>query len=277
MKISLLTDAPKHNLALMKISAYEKARGNEVRLNMPLWKADFTYASWIFEAGLRGVADSEGGIAYNPSILLPEQIEKCKPDYSLFGLDRSLGYTYRDCSRRCKFCKVRLLPRDRSHHSIWEFHDKRFDTIELLNNNTFMDPRWEDTFKEIYNAKLKIHDNSGNDLRLLDDHKAWWIKKLKWNNQPKFAWDRIEDDLEIGDGMLLLEKYKIKAMIYVLMGYNTTEEQDIDRCELINSFGLDPFPMLYKPTKRLRRFRRMIYLRYYRNYKTISEAWKNYK
>jgi len=53
MKILLLTDAPKHNLALMKISTYHKKAGDEVMLNMPLWKADYRYASWIFEDGIR--------------------------------------------------------------------------------------------------------------------------------------------------------------------------------------------------------------------------------
>ena len=33
MKVNLLTDAPKHNLALMRISAYHKAQGDDVKLN----------------------------------------------------------------------------------------------------------------------------------------------------------------------------------------------------------------------------------------------------
>ncbi|GAF83320.1 unnamed protein product, partial [marine sediment metagenome] len=48
MKINLLTDAPKHNLALMKISTYHKLRGDEVRLNMPILPADIVYASQLF-------------------------------------------------------------------------------------------------------------------------------------------------------------------------------------------------------------------------------------
>ena len=276
MRILLLTDAPKHNLALMKISSYHKNKGDEVKLNMPLWPADYTYASYIFENSARFKADKIGGIAVDPKITLPEEIEKCKPDYSLFNLNHSLGYTFRDCYRKCEFCKVPQLPKDGVHHSIWEFHDPRFDTIELLNNNTFFDPDWEETFKEIYKAKLKVIDH-GNDLRLLDEHKAWWIKRLKWKNQPKFAWDRMKDERKIIEGLKLLRKFKIRAMIYVLMGFDTTFEEDLYRCERINSMGFDPFPMLYKPTKQLRAFRRMIYLRYYRRYKTIGEAWKNYK
>jgi len=276
MKISLLTDAPRHNLALMKISTYHRNRGDEVKLNMPLWPADYRYGSYIFENSVRFSAEDIGGIAVGPKIELGEEIEKLKPDYSLFNLNYSLGYTFRDCYRKCPFCKVPLLPKDKAHYSIWEFHDPKFTEIELLNNNTFYDALWRDTFMEIYQAKLRIIDNNGNDLRLLDDYKAWWIKRLKWKNQPKFAWDRIEDEKKIIEGMKLLQKYKIDAMIYVLMGFDTTMEENIYRCEIINSMGFDPFPMLYQPTKQLRAFRRMIYLRCYRRYKSIKEAWKNF-
>ena len=275
MKISLLTDAPKHNLALMKLSTYHKKAGDEVKLNMPLWPADYRYGSYIFENGIRFGAQEKGGIGVDPKIQLGEEIEKLKPDYSLFNLDHSLGYTFRDCYRKCPFCKVPLLSQNLLHHSIWEFHEKRFNTIELLNNNTFFDTLWEYTFKEIYEAKLKIIEH-GMDLRLLDDHKAWWIKRLKWKNQPKFAWDQMKEEKKIIEGLKLLQKYKIEGMIYVLMGFNTSFEENLYRCEIINSMGFDPFPMLYKPTKQLRRFRRMIYLRYYRKYKTIGEAWEDY-
>lgn len=277
MKISLLTDAPHHNLALMKLSAYHKKAGDEVKLNMPLWKADYTYASWIFEDGIRFGAQERGSIGIDPKATLPEHIEKLKPDYSLFSLNYSLGYTFRACFRKCPFCKVPLLRQDKSHHSIYEFHNPDFVVIELLNNNTFFDPLWEETFREIEEANLKIIDNNGNDLRLLDDHKAWWIKKLRWANQPKFAWDRIRDEKKVIEGLNLLQKYKVRAMVYVLMGFDTRFEEDLYRCEIINSMGFDPFPMLYRPTDELRKFRRMIYLRYYRKYKTIKAAWRGYQ
>ncbi len=229
MKISLLTDAPHHNLALMKLSTYHKKVGDEVSLNMPLWPADYRYGSYIFENSTRFGDQERGGIGANPKARLPEEIEKLRPDYSLFNLKHSLGYTFRDCSRKCPFCKVPLLPRDKAHHSIWEWHDKDFNTIELLNNSTFYDPLWEETFKEIYEADLKVIDN-GNDLRLLDDHKAWWIKRLRWVNQPKFAWDRMRDEKRIIEGMKLLQKHKVRAMVYVLMGFNTDAREDIYRC-----------------------------------------------
>ena len=65
MKISLLTDAPRHNLALMKISAWHKKQGDEVLLNMPLFPADYTYASVLFEKNIKLFnANEYGGPAY---------------------------------------------------------------------------------------------------------------------------------------------------------------------------------------------------------------------
>lgn len=277
MKILLLTDAPKHNLALMRISAYHKQKDDEIYLNMPLIKADIAYASWLFENGAKYESDFTGGIGYDPKIILPEKFNEYKPDYELFNLSHSVGYTFRACYRNCSFCKVPLLPSADGHYSIFSFHRREFDTIELLNNNTFFDPLWEETFKEIHQAKLKIIDNGGNDLRLLDDHKAWWIKQLRWKNQPKFAWDEMENERSILQGLKLLKKYKIRAMVYVLMGFDTDMHENIYRCQKIHDFGCDPFPMLYKETKQLLAFRRMIYLRYYRSYPTIEKAWWNYK
>ena len=106
MKISLLTDAPKHNLALMKISTYHKQKGDEVFLNMPLVKADVSYASWLFENKNRYNATYTGGIGYNPRISLPEKIEKCKPD-SLFNLNHSLDTPFGLVSESALF--VRFL------------------------------------------------------------------------------------------------------------------------------------------------------------------------
>ena len=276
MKILLLTDAPKHNLALQKISTYHKKRADEVMLNMPLFKANYSYASWIFQDGAKSKADLTGGIGINPNAELPDYIEKLKPDYSLFNLHHSLGYTFRACFRKCSFCKVPLMRQDRTHHSIWEFHDPRFDTIELLNNNVFFDPFWYETFEEIYRANLKVIEN-GMDLRLLDEKKAWWVSRIRWAKYPKFAWDRMKDEREIIKGMKLLKKQGVnKALIYVLMGFDTSFKEDLYRCEVIHSFGYDPWPMLYDSRLELRRFRNFIGLRYYRRYKSIGEAWRNF-
>jgi hypothetical protein len=274
-RINLLTDAPKHNLALMKISTYHKALGDTVTLNEPQQPADKTYGSWLFSQ--KYFADVNGGPGFNPSVTL-NGFAKCRPDYSLYPhLDYSLGYTWAFCFRDCGFCVVPKQHNPREHHSIWEFHDPRFNKICLLNNNTFSDPQWRDTFQEIWDANLTVHDENGYDIRLLDDEKAEALKRTKFDSQIHFAWDFWDDGKEIFKGLELLRKHKISAMFYVLIGHHTTRFQDTYRCQLINFMGSDPYPMPFnRGTKQGRAFKRFICLRGYRKYKTIAEAWKNY-
>jgi len=285
MKISLLTDAPKHNLALMKISAWHKAGGDEVMLNAPIFAADYTYASILFNKNLNNFnADEYGGPAMSLSLSddgpLPPDVELLKPDYSLFNLNYSLGYTFRPCQNTCDFCKVpKMNHPDISHHSIYEFHNPKFKTICLLNNNTFQDPQWLETFQEIWDAGLSVIDENGYDLRLLDDEKADALHKTKWASPLHFAWDRMQDEALIINGLKLLTKHKMRSTangVYVLIGYNTTEKEDLYRCQIIHDYGLTPYPMPYVRNDYTKRFKRFINLHYYRKYKTITEAWKNY-
>jgi len=290
MKISLLTDAPKHNLALMKISAWHIAQGDEVKLNMPLWKADKTYASILFEWNRsKYVADVYGGPAfYGDSVgydfrhVPVPDYENIFPDYSLYPSNHfSLGYTFRPCFRFCDFCRVSRLPLlEINHHSIMEFYNPQFNKICLLNNNTFFDPQWRETFQEIWDANLRVVDENGFDLRLIDEEKANALKRTKWDNghSPHFAWDRMQDEKEIVRGLEEINRAGLKLKsIYVLIGYDTTIEQDIYRCQRIHDLGHDPFPMIYKETDTLRKFRRMIYLRNYRRDGNIEKSWKEYR
>jgi len=245
MKISLLTDAPKHNLALMKISAYHKKRGDEVILDEPLMKADKTYASILFDWNKsKFVADEYGGIQF-PRNILGKEMEYIRPDYDLYDLDYSLGFTFRPCYRRCDFCLVKTLVHpDTRHHSIYEFHDKRFKKIELLNNNTFLDPKWKETFEEIWKEGLIVKEH-GLDIRLMDEEKADAIKKTKFDGRLHFAWDRLKDEKLITRGLNFIKQYKIEARFYVLSGYDTTWEQDLYRCQVLINYNQVPYIMPY--------------------------------
>jgi hypothetical protein len=281
MDISLLSDAPKHNLALMKISTWHKNNDDTVRLNSPIVPADYTYASVLFERNKDLFnADEYGGPAFDDSMLHTD-IEKMKPDYNLYYTNHfSIGYTFRPCWNSCHFCKVpKMNHPDTDHHSIWEFHDTRFNKICLLNNNTFLDPLWKETFEEIWDAKLSVIDENGYDLRLLDDEKADALHKTKWATPIHFAWDRMDDEPLVLHGLKMLQKHKLRTTsnsVYILIGYNTTEAEDIYRCQRIDEYGLTPYPMPYVKNDYTRKFKRFINLHYYRKYKTIEEAWRVY-
>lgn len=273
MKINILIpDSKKPNLAAMKISSWHKQNGDDVALNFPLRKADFTYASVLFKWTSDPFADLVGGSKY-PERRLDIEIENMKPDYSLYPLiDYSIGYTYKACPRTCEFCVVPKQKNDDQHYSIWDFHDTRFSKIKLMNNNTLADLFWRETFEEIIDAKLILIDESGFDLRLIDEEKAEWLKKIKLYGMIHYAWDRMQDEKEIINGL----KIAPRGHINVLVGYDTTIEEDIYRCQKIVDYGHDPFIMPYNNSKQERRFQRFINTFMWRKYKTIDEAWKDY-
>jgi hypothetical protein len=279
LRVNLYTDAPKHNLALMKISAWHKQKGDKVTLNMPIMPCDKSYASILFEKNInKFTADEWGGIAYEDGQggfgkALETDMDNSMPDYSLFHLDYSLGYTFRSCFRKCDFCKVwKIRNTETGHRSIYDFHNPLFAKICLLNNNTFFDKQWRETFEEIWDAGLTVVDENGYDLRLMDDEKAEALRKTRFQGKIHYAWDRMQDEAAILRGLAIAPR----GHVYVLIGYDTTEEQDLYRCQKIIDHGHDPYIMPYNQSKTEKRFKRFIDTFMWRKYKTMQEAWDNY-
>lgn len=280
MRVNLLTDAPKHNLALMKLASYHRGRGDVITLNAPQTPCDISYGSWLYNQDYP--TTFAGGPAVDPAIHLNGAAD-CFPDYTLYDLDYSLGYTWRSCLRRCKFCVVPKQHNAREHRSIWDFHDPQFTTICLLNNNTFSDPRWLDTFAEIWDAALTVKDENGYDLRLLGHEHAKALKRTRWAGYLHFAWDRMRDSEAIIRGLDMARRHHLrKVVVYVMVGFDTTTEQDLARCEVIDWFGFDPYIMPYRqPGRRAsqpaRIFKRFIDSRMYRKYPTMTDAFEAYR
>ena len=278
IKVNLLTDAPKHNLALMRISAYHKTMGDQVHLN-GVGCFDLTYGSWLYENSQKGVCNIEGGPAIDPIIKTDNKFN-IKPDYSLYNLDFSLGLTWSYCPRQCDFCIVPDQKNPRKHTSIWDFHDSKFDKICILNNNTFSDPQWKETFEEIWDADLTVVDENGYDIRLLDDEKAEAIKKTKFAHRIHWAWDFISDEKEVLRGLEILKKHGLnrsKDIFYVIIGFNSTEEEDLCRVQKIHEYGMSVYPMPYIKNAYTRAFRDFIRLYYWRKYDSLQEAWDDCK
>ena len=146
MRVKLIdVDSTIPNLALMKLSAYHKAKGDEVGFNIE--DPEKVYASIIFKKnrykadGLRFYyPDAEidvGGSGYDLYKRIPEEAELLCPDYSLYeGMDFDLGFTSRGCDRGCYFCIVTRKegPYRRAQHPS-EFHDPSHKKVMLLDNN----------------------------------------------------------------------------------------------------------------------------------------------
>lgn len=119
MKIGLI-DVDGHNfpnLALMKLSAWHKSRGDTVEWWWGFGRYDRVYMSKVFdETYTQDVPEPlntseiiKGGTGYGLGNKLPDDIEHIYPDYSLypqFTTDTAYGFLSRGCPRGCHFCIV---------------------------------------------------------------------------------------------------------------------------------------------------------------------------
>lgn len=262
MKVKLIdaNDKDFPNLALMKISAYHKDKDDEVGFYKE--NPDIIYISIIFDSNKRYVdwvkscyPNTEiriGGSGVNLDKKLPQEVEFRKPDYNLYDIDYSLGFSTRGCIRNCGFCIVR---EKEGYIRRWQhpknFHDDRFDKIRLLDGNILGDKDWFFKITDwVIDNNLKIDFNQGLDIRLLDDDVAKRLSELKlWRDGVSFAWDFMEIEDDVMKGLDLLEKYGIdithKTSFFILTNYNTTHEEDLYRCKKLRERGTNAYVMRY--------------------------------
>lgn len=249
----------------MKISAWHKKQGHNVVLQRGLTppntieKPDIVYISCLFtknRAAARQLAksfpDGEvhiGGTGINLSTTLPDEIENIFPDYNLYPeMNYSLGYTSRGCSRSCPWCIVpRKEGKPHAVADIYQFYNPRFRIMRLLDPNIFSVPHnyFQRIARQIIKEKIQVEFNAGLDIRLLDDEKAILLKKMHVINL-KFAWDSVDDEYMVMRGIEILRRNGInRSMFYVLVGYNSSFQQDLYRLNRLRDLDQRAYVMVY--------------------------------
>lgn len=257
------------NLALMKLSAFHKERGDTVLPflhNMRVDAFDKVYASAVF----KDVPDDDlsdhsylrpemeiGGSGWNLHKNLPPEVERCAPDYSFYNYKHNIGFTMRGCRFRCSFCDVpEKEGRPKATNTIDELWTQRTSNfVVLLDNDFFGNPEWRERIAEIRKHDLKVCFSQGLNVRIITDEQCAALASVRfWNlklsrRQVYFAWDRFKDEKLIDAGIARVRAAGIKAWqmaFYILIGYDTTPEQDYYRVMKIKQLGCDPFAMPYR-------------------------------
>jgi len=269
MKIGLFDiDSKIHNLALMKISAWHKSFGDHTELYNPLLNStyDRVYVSKIFtktnkEEGYIPENAIIGGSGYDLKTVLPYDMEHFMPDYSLYNLNSSLGFTTRGCIRNCGFCIVRQKEGYiKEHAEVEEFLNPRSNIIVLLDNNFLALPSHITKLKKYIKKGWKMDFNQGLDIRLINKENAELLAKVKHYKQIHFAWDFMKTEKQVIEGLKILFKAGIKPyriMVYILCNYDTSFEEDMYRFKELTNLGVDPFIMIYgKADKKIKNFAR---------------------
>ena len=261
MRIALYdVDSTIPNLALMKLSAWHKAQGHEVVRYLPIWHQtyDKIYASKIFKfSDGRKITDDMivGGTGLDMSIELPADVNEMDPDYSLYdGFPHSIGFASRGCRLKCKFCVVPQKEGspvfNRQISRIWTQRDSDF--VWLLDNDFFGAPNWRSSIEEIKEHKLRVCFMQGLNIRIITEEQAHALKSVRFRNKAGthslvfFAWDRMKDEKWIRRGIQRLQDAGIKPwqmQFYVLIGFDSTEAEDLYRVMELKAIGADPFVM----------------------------------
>ena len=277
MKIGLI-DVDGHNfpnLPLMKISAWHKKQGDSVEWYSPLFspKMDKIYMSKVFSFSpdynypINAKEIIKGGSGYciqleNKKEIyhkekesdLPEEIEHIYPDYSIypqFTKNIAYGFLSRGCQRKCEFCHVAKKEGCYSYKvadlsEFWKGQKK----IILCDPNILACPDQIDLLYQLAESKAQIEINQGLDIRLINDKNIDILKKIKIIN-IHFAFDRYQDKKIIKEKMYMVKEATGwnrtvgKPTVYILVNFDTTLEQDIERIQFCRSLGWSPYPMIY--------------------------------
>lgn len=281
MNVRLLArDSKMPNIAMMQISTYHKSKGDDVAWYNPLVDQDteLLYESQLFDftEPFNYYPNCEvirGGTGVDIKKHLPKEIEDIRTlDYSLYpNCDYSMQFYSRGCIRQCPFCVVH--DKEGYIQSVEPYQlNPNGKHIEILDNNFFANPNWRDVVKDILKLKQKVNLH-GVDVRIMDEEQAAALNKMKHISQVHIAWDLPTMDLrtKLKEVTKYIKPYKL--MCYVLIGYNSTPEQDLFRVEALRELKIDPFVMPFdKSDEYQRRFARWANMKAI--FKTVK--WEDY-
>lgn len=272
MKVGLI-DVDGHrfpNLALMHISAYHKAHGDDVEW----WWSDLVHYDVVYMSKIFSDAYSpdipppmnadrviKGGTGYaihatngkeifdkEKDFDLPPEVEKTFPDYSIYPqYSFAVSMTSRGCPRGCAFCHVaakegRCSTKVANVSDFWCGQKE----IKVLDPNITACSEKRDLMQQYIDTHAKIDFTQGLDIRLLDQYDIQDVNKMRIGTLH-FAWDNPNDNLKpkFEDFAKSFRRRTNIGTVYVLTNFGSTLDQDLYRIYTLRDLGYDPFVMIY--------------------------------
>lgn len=276
MRIGLIDVDGKNfpNLALMKLSAWHKGQGDLVEWYSPFdERYDVVYMSKIFsftpdyDEVINADKIVKGGTGYCISVEngkeafnksknepLPAEVEHIYPDYGIYPMytkDTAYGFLTRGCPRGCDFCIVaskegRCSVKVADLSEFWRGQKN----IVLCDPNILACKDWQGLLQQCVDSGANIDFNQGLDIRLMTKDKARLLNDVHIK-EIHFAWDRYADKdtilrkLELYARMTDKSPHSHKAIVYTLVNYDTSLDQDLERIYTLRNMGYWPYVMIY--------------------------------
>lgn len=269
-------------LGLLKLAAYHRKRGDEVRLvrgNHSGWKPDRVYVTSLFSYAWRPVHAAVqfyrntfpkarvvlGGIYAS---LLPDHAllsgtselyvglhpgaESSVPAWDLVPeWDGSILFASRGCIRKCGFCSVPKLegpPTDFRlgiRRQVMDYHRR----VILWDNNILGNPNWKPIFDQLIELDREVDFNQGLDARLITEDIAVRVAEIK-TKSIRLAYDYpgIREGVRRGiENLAAAGVSRKKLVVYTLYNYIDTPEQFFGKVKDLLSWGVASYPMRFEP------------------------------
>lgn len=251
---------------------------------------DEVYASKIFQFSKMPELPERakiGGTGIDFTNVLPPEMASELPSYTLYpDCTFHLGFSMKGCRFRCKFCCVpQKEGRPRHNATIANLlrNPNGENRLMLLDNDFFGGPDWKLHLEEIVRTDLHVCFVQGLNIRILTEEQAGMLAKCRFytasfeRRRITFAWDRYRDRQMILDGIDRCVKAGIKPyemQFFVLIGFDTTHEENYERVTLLKELGCDPFVMPYnRADPYQKRFARWV------NHRAVFKSvnWQDYR
>ena len=272
------------NLALMKLAAWHRARGDSVEWWVPMLEYDRVYSSKVFtftpENPYLPENTVRGGTGYGIMDELPEEIDAMFPDYSIYPKCRhAIGFLTRGCIRKCPWC---VVPRKEGlirHYRTWR-EVKRPDSrdIVFMDNNVLACEHGLEQISDMIGKDVRVDFNQGLDARLITPEVAEMLACLKW---IRFIRMSADTDAMLDKVLTAIERLReagvkpYRVFVYVLV-------QDVESAErravALREIGAEVFAQPYRdftnntePARELRDFARWV------NHRAIFKSVPSFK
>ena len=104
--------------------------------------------------------------------------------------------------------------------------------------------------QQLADSGATVNFNQGLDIKLINEKELELIKRIKIKS-IHFAFDRYEEKEIIVPRLRAFkeatgyDKNKGSVMVYILVNFDTTIEQDIERIQICRELNYSPYPMIY--------------------------------